>query len=205
MTAVMDSDAWNRIYAGRELVWTSTPNRFLVEEAEALTPARALDFACGEGRNAIWLAERGWRVTGLDFSEVGLEKGRRLAAANGVEVDWVIADALEYEAEPGAFDLVAVLYLQVTAAQRSAAVRNAAAAVAPGGLLLVVAHDSSNIEHGYGGPQDPAILYTAADVAGDLEGAGLQVERAETVGRPVETPGGERVALDARVRARRPA
>ena len=96
-----------------------------------------------------------------------------------------------------------VFYLQVPAAQRRPIVRAAAGAVAPGGRFLLVGHDRRNLEHGHGGPRDPAVLYTAGDVVGDLEGAGLEIERAETVNRPVQTPAGERVALDALVRARR--
>ncbi len=201
----MDRQDWNRRYAGRELLWTGEPNRFLVAEAADLPPGRALDLACGEGRNAVWLAERGWRVTGMDFSEVALTKAQRLAAARGVEAEWVAADLLEHRPEPGAFDLVLLFYLQVPAEQRRPVVRAAAAAVAPGGVLLVVAHDRSNLEQGHGGPQEPAVLYDAEDVAADLDGTGLAVERAERVERPVQTPEGERVALDALVRAVRPA
>ncbi|MGB0095723.1 MAG: class I SAM-dependent methyltransferase [Solirubrobacteraceae bacterium] len=203
MSAAMDSEAWNRRYAGRELVWTSTANRFLIEETTTLPPGRALDVACGEGRNAVWLAERGWQVTGVDFSEVGLEKARGLARGRGVLAQWVVADLLDYTPEPRAFDLVLVFYLQVPAEQRRAIVRTVAETVAPGGLFLLVAHDSSNLEHGHGGPQNPAVLYTANDVVGDLDGVGLQIERAETVTRPVDTPDGERAALDALVRAHR--
>ena len=203
MPATMDNEAWNQRYAGRELVWTSA-NRFLVEETPTLPPGRALDVACGEGRNAVWLAERGWQVTGVDFSEVGLEKAGGLASARGVQAQWVIADLLEYSPEPRRFDLVLVFYLQVPADQRRAIVRTVAEAVAPGGMFLLVAHDSNNLEHGHGGPQDPAVLYTASDVVADLDGSGLQIERAETVRRPVDTPDGERVALDALVRGRRP-
>ena len=203
MTTTMDSAAWDRRYAERELVWTSEPNRFLVAEVSTLPPGRALDIACGEGRNAVWLAERGWQVTGVDFSEVGLEKARELAKSRDVQARWVAADLLDYTPEPRAFDLVLVFYLQVSAAHRRAIVRAVAEAVAPGGMFLLVAHDSSNLEHGHGGPRHPAVLYTADDVADDLEGSGLEIERAETVRRPVDTPDGERVALDALVRARR--
>ena len=203
MLAAMDSESWNRRYAGGELVWTSAANRFLVEETATLPPGQALDVACGEGRNAVWLAERGWQVTGVDFSEVGLEKAGGLASARGVQAQWVIADLLEYTPEPRRFDLVLVFYLQVPADQRRAIVRTVAEAVAPGGMFLLVAHDSSNLEHGHGGPQDPAVLYTASDVVADLDGRGLLIERAETVRRPVDTPDGERVALDALVRGRR--
>jgi SAM-dependent methyltransferase len=203
MRAAMDSDAWNRRYADGELVWTGEPNRFLVTEGAGLEAGRALDVACGEGRNAVWLAEQGWRVTGVDFSQVGLEKARALAAARGVRAEWVTADLRDYTPEPQAYDLVLVLYLQVPAAERRPIVRAAAGAVAPGGVFLLVAHDRGNLEHGHGGPQDPAVLYTAGDVVGDLDGAGLEIERAETVKRPVQTSEGERVALDALVRAHR--
>jgi SAM-dependent methyltransferase len=193
---------WNRRYAGRELLWTAQPNRFLVAEVADLAPGRALDLACGEGRNAVWLAEQGWRVTGVDFSEVALAKAGELAAARGVDASWVRADLLDYRPDRRACDLVVVLYLQVRAAERRQIVRAAAGAVAVGGTLLVVGHDSSNLEHGHGGPRDPSVLYTAADITGDLDGTGLEVERADLVRRPVDTPDGERTALDALVRAR---
>lgn len=76
----MEATEWDRRYAEQELVWSAGPNQFLVEEAAGLAPGRALDVAAGEGRNAVWLAERGWRVTAVDFSTVGIDKGRRIAA-----------------------------------------------------------------------------------------------------------------------------
>jgi len=203
MLMPMDMEEWNRRYAGRELLWTGEPNRFLVAESAGLEPGRALDLACGEGRNAVWLASQGWQVTGVDFSGVALEKARLLADARGVEADWVATDLLEYRPEPRAFDLVIVFYLQVPAAQRRRILRAAAEAVAPRGTFLLVAHDSSNIEQGHGGPQEPEVLYTAEDVVADLDG--LRIERAGRVERPVQTPDGERDALDALVRAVRPA
>ena len=200
----MDSQGWDRRYVGRELVWTSEPNRFLVQEVDGLTPGRALDLACGEGRNAIWLAERGWQATGVDFSKVGLEKARQLEDARGVHAEWIVADLLDYRPEAGTFQLVIVFYLQVPAAERAPILTSAATAVAPGGTFLLVGHDASNIAEGYGGPQNPAVLYTAEDVTRDLQGTGLRIERAERVQRPVQTLEGERIALDALVRACRP-
>jgi len=203
MAQTMGREVWDRRYSGTELVWTAQANRFLVEEVGDLAPGRALDVACGEGRNAVWLAERGWRVTGVDFSQVGLEKARALASARGVQAELVAADLREYHPEQRAFDLVATFYLQVPPDQRRLIMRTLAEAVADGGVLLVVAHDTSNLEHGYGGPQNAAVLYTADDVTADLDGTGLEVERAQTVARPVQVDGGERVALDSLVRARR--
>jgi len=199
----MDSAEWDRRYGVSELLWTGEPNRFLVSETADLRPGRALDLACGEGRNAVWLARQGWQVTGVDFSAVALEKARRLAEANGVKAEWVVADLLEYRSEGRAFDLVLLFYLQVPESQRHEIVRAAADAVAPGGTFLLVAHDRSNLEHGHGGPQEPAVLYTADDVVLDLDD--LRIERAERVERSVQTADGERVALDALVRASRPA
>lgn len=192
---------WNARYAGTELLWTAEPNRLFAAEVESLAPGRALDLACGEGRNAVWLAGRGWDVTAVDFSDVALGKAARLAARRGVEVDWVPADVLEYEPARSSFDLVALLYLQLPAAELARVVRSAAAALAPGGTLLVLGHDAANLEGGYGGPRDPAVLFTPEQVTAALPG--LIVERAEQVRRRVLAEEGERVAIDAFVRARR--
>jgi SAM-dependent methyltransferase len=193
-------DDWNRRYAESELLWTAQPNRFLVAEVADLPPGRALDLACGEGRSAVWLAEQGWQATGVDFSDVALAKGRRLARERGVEVELIEADLLDYEAPKRSFDLVCVLYFQVPADERRLVLRRAAEAVSPGGTLLLVAHDSSNLTDGTGGPSDPRVLYTAEEVAAELPG--LEVEKADRVLRPVD--GAERPAIDALVRARRP-
>jgi SAM-dependent methyltransferase len=197
----VEREDWNRKHGEAGLLFGVEPNRFLVAEVDGLAPARALDLACGAGRNAVWLAERGWTVTGVDFSEVALENARGLAAERGVEVEWVQADVREWEPAAGAFDLVAALYLQVPAEQRRPVLARAAAAVAPGGTLLVVGHDVQNLNGGYGGPKDPRVLFTPDEVAAELPG--LAVEKAERVLRPVATDDGEVQAIDALVRARR--
>ena len=195
--------AWNQRYSGPDLVWGAGPNRFVADELAALTPGRAIDLGAGEGRNAIWLAERGWRVTAVDFSAAGLARAARLAAQRGVSVDWVQADLLDYRPAPGGYDLVLVAYLHLPSASLARVLRAAAAAVAPGGTLLVIGHDRDNIPRGHGGPQDPDRLYTPATVTAEL--AGLAVRRADQVLRPVQTPEGERTAIDTLVRAERPA
>ena len=101
-----------------------------------------------------------------------------------------------------AFELVLLFYVQVPAREHQQIVRAAAKAVTPGGTLLLVAHDSRNLERGYGGPKDAAVLYRPKEIVADLDG--FEIERAELVERPVETPASERVALDALVRAHRP-
>lgn len=192
---------WNARYAQKELVWTAQPNRLFAEEVAGMAPGRALDLACGEGRNAVWLAEQGWRVTGIDFSDVALAKAAELAASRGVEVVWIVADVLAVELEALGFDLVAILYLQLPADELGRAVRAAARAVAPGGTLLVLGHDSTNLVDGHGGPKDPAVLFTPEDVVAEL--GELVVERAEKVRRAVPLEDGEAIAIDAFVRATR--
>jgi SAM-dependent methyltransferase len=202
----VEATHWDERYAQRDLVWGAEPNRWVAQECAALPPGRALDVACGEGRNTLWLAGRGWQVTGVDFSAVALHRAGELAERAGVPdaVRWVRADLREYRPEPDSFDLVMIVYLQLPADQRRTVVRQVAAGLAPGGTLLVVAHDSANLTQGHGGPQDPLVLYTAADVADDLAGLdGVTVQRAESVLRPVEVDGGTRQAVDALLLARR--
>lgn len=167
------------------------PNQFVAAQLADLTAGRALDLAAGEGRNSVWLAERGWQVTAVDFSQVGLEKGRKLAASRGVAgVDWVVADLRDYRPAAAAFELVLIAYLHCDASLRAEVLGRAAAALAPGGTLFVVGHDLANLSDGSGGPQDPAVLYTAQALRAELPG--LSVRRAEPVHRSV----GDATAID---------
>jgi SAM-dependent methyltransferase len=198
----MDSQQWDERYSGAGWQWTTQPNQFVAAELAGLPPGRALDLAAGEGRNTVWLAEHGWRVTAVDFSRVGLDKGRKLSAARGVGqalVDWIVADLRDYQPDRDAFDLVLAAYFQVSAELRAAVLARAAAALAPGGTLFVIAHDLTNLTEGAGGPQDPQVLYTPEAVTAELPG--LRVVRAGRVRRTVERDGGPAIAIDTLVRA----
>ena len=150
-----------------------------------LPPGRALELGTGEGRNAVGLAERGWRVRAVDFSWVALDKRRRLAQTREVRVDWVLGDLRGYQPEPGAYELVLVAYLQLLPVERAAVLGGAAAALARHGTLLVVGHDRSNLAQGLGGPRDPAVLHTPQAIVAEL--TGLTLRRAGRVRRPVDT------------------
>lgn len=198
----MDARAWDERYAASDLVWSREPNQFVAAELADLPPGTAVDLAAGEGRNAIWLASRGWSATAVDFSQVALDKGARLA--EGLDVAWVCADATTWQPDEPV-DLVVMAYFQVPADDRRRAVRGAATMLRPGGTLLLVAHDSTNLTEGTGGPQDPDVLMTAEDVVADLEGLDVEVVRAERVAREVRSAdehGGEerRTAWDCLVR-----
>ena len=200
MRGPVQREDWDRRYAEPNLLWSATPNRFLVREAIGLTPARALDLACGEGRNALWLADLGWHVTAVDYSSVAIEKARERAAAEAADIAFVCVDLLEYEPERGGYELVLVLYLQLPAAERRLVLSRAAGALAPGGTFFLVGHDLTNLRDGVGGPSDPEVLYTPDDIVAEVPG--LVVVKAERVLRDVADA--DRPAIDALVRARRP-
>jgi SAM-dependent methyltransferase len=190
----MDAAEWDERYRASELVWSAGPNQFVEAELADLPPGRALDLAAGEGRNAIWLARRGWDVTAVDFSQAGLDKGRVLA--DGLEIEWVCADATTWTTEPS-YDVCLLAYLQLVGPERRAAVRNGYASLRTGGTFFLVAHDSTNLTEGTGGPQDPSVLMTAEDVLADLGGETFEVHRAGRVPRVVGDGHGEEQAATA--------
>lgn len=188
---------WEGHYGAREQVWSGRPNAALVDVAESLPPGKALDLGTGEGADAVWLAERGWDVTGVDVSETALRRVAKAAAAAGV------ADRVELQRHDlaesfpvGEFDLVSALFLQSPVAfPRDRVLRAAAGAVAPGGLLVVVAHAEMPPWGRRHGP--PVRMPTPeSELAGlGLVAGGWRVERQGRFGREAVGPGGERAVL----------
>ena len=196
-------EKWDERYAGRDYLWDVQPNQFVERHVSDLEPGTAIDLAAGEGRNAVWLAQQGWAVTAVDFSQAGLDKAAKLAGDSGVadRLVTVNADATAWApAEP--VDLVVIAYLQLPPEQVRVALEHAAGWLNPGGRVLVVAHDRSNIEGGYGGPPTPDRCYTVDETVAAL--AVLEIDTAEVAERHVETEDGTHTALDTLVIARRP-
>jgi SAM-dependent methyltransferase len=166
------------------------PNPALVAGVTGLTPGSALEVAAGSGTNAVWLARQGWRTTAVDWSPVGLAAGRAKAAAAGVEIEWLERDLFAWTPPPRSFDLVVIVYLHLPPDERTPVYARAAAAVAPGGRLLIVGHHRLNATEGEGGPPDQSRLFTADEIALELRATDpdLLVERAEVV-RRVPPPG----------------
>ncbi len=214
----MDAAEWDARYSQGELVWGAPPNATVVanvfglDRIVTLRPEgpdgqipplpRALDLACGEGRNALWLATHGWQVHAVDFSQVGVDKGRtvatRLSRSVRNRVTWECADVTDLDAAgvTGPFELILMVFLHLPADRRRALLRRAADLLSPGGTLLVLGHDTRNLTEGYGGPQDPAILFTPEDVVADLgRDSGVDIRKAEPILRPTEG----RDAIDALV------
>jgi SAM-dependent methyltransferase len=167
MSAV-DRESYDELYRSTPAVWSGRPNRQLVVEAADLPPGTALDAGSGEGGDALWLAERGWRVTAVDFSAVALERGAARARERGVEdlIEWRHEDLNVWTPPAAGFDLVSAHYLHATWSDRPGMFAGLAAAVAPGGTLLVVGHlMGDDWGHGQHHAHDPGVLYTAEDVA----------------------------------------
>ncbi|MDQ3609500.1 MAG: methyltransferase domain-containing protein [Actinomycetota bacterium] len=182
---------WDRRYSEQELVFSAEPTSILVELAGGLPSGRALDLGAGEGRNTLWLAQQGWRVTAVDFSRAGLAKAEGRARASGLEINCVHADLREHQPPVQAFDLVLIAFVHPLPAQRPTIFRRAADAVAPGGHLLAVGRDLSDCDSGYGGPPDPQRRYTPERLAGAFPGlAELRRDALRRPPRPDEEPPG---------------
>src|SRR3954447_3662170 len=202
----MDSAGWDERYSGAELVWSAGPNAWVEQHAAPLAPGRALDLGCGEGRHALWLAGRGWAVTAVDFSQVGLDRLTTLADRAGLYpagIRTVHADLADHVPESGTYDLVLIAYMHLPAPTRRVMLHRAADALAPAGHLLLVGHDRASAGKGVGGPPDPALLWTVEEAVADLDGTGLGLILAEQTFRTVATDDGEREAVDTALIARR--
>lgn len=197
----MEAVDWDRRYAEAVRLWSVEPNQFVAAELANVPPGQALDLAAGEGRNAVWLATKGWRVHAVDFSAVALDRGKQFARSQGVSIDWEQVDVRDWTPSKAPYDLVLLSYLHLPWPTMRRVIRAATQAVGPAGLFLLVGHDRENLERGVGGPRDPAVLYRARDVAAELHG--FEVEKALEVEQPVETAEGPRVAIDCLVRATR--
>jgi len=159
-----DQDRWNARYAGDGYLFGTSPNTFLASQRHLLASGqRALAVADGEGRNGVWLAEQGLRVTATDFSATALEKARLLAASRGVEVSFVQADLATWEWTENSFDVVAAIFIQFADPKlREAIFRGIRRTLVPGGLLLLQGYRPEQLQYGTGGPPHAENMYTAA-------------------------------------------
>jgi len=201
LAALFTAEFWDERYGSRPAVWSGHPNRRLVERAADLAPGTALDVGCGEGADAIWLAARGWRVTGADVSRVALSRAAALALQItedpevAARITWRQADVLDFEPEPAAYDLVSAQFMQLPSDLRPAFHAKLAAAVRPGGSLLVVGHDVSDLDTSMGRPHLPDLFFTAAEVAGGLDPGAWEVLVADALERPAVDPDGNSITV----------
>jgi SAM-dependent methyltransferase len=192
----LDATEWDERYRATDRLWSAEPNVFVADRLGGMRPGRGLDLASGEGRNAIWLAEQGWDMTAVDFSDAAIERGR----ATSDEVSWVVADIRDWE-QDDFYDLVVVAYLHLMLDEFERLIRRVVTWLAPGGELFMVGHDRRNMEQGVGGPQVPEVLWDIEEIVPWLDG--LDILEAEIVERVVVGESEPRIALDALIRARR--
>ena len=179
----MDRHQWNERYASQPILWAVDPAPFLSGELGDRPPGRALDLGAGEGRTALWLAEHGWTVTAVDFSDVALERGRQRAEALGIggAVEWICADLVDFDPTGGAYDLVLLMFIHLPPAERRRLLRLATATLNPAGMILVVGYHPVEV------PDDapPGRMrnrFTPEEIVAELDG--LRVERAERLELP---------------------
>lgn len=203
---IMDQGFWDERYRSSPALWSGRPNPQLVAEAAGLTPGTALDVGCGEGADAIWLAERGWQVSAVDISPVALERAAAHAAGAEIaaRITWRRADLLDDAPGAAAFDLVSAQFMQLPRDQRDALFPQLAAAVAPGGTLLIVGHHPADLHTTAARPPMPELFFTAEDLAAGFDPAQWDVLVSEARARPTVDPEGNTVTVqDAVLHARK--
>lgn len=177
------SNMWDERYRREEWVYGKEPNDFLRANAARIPRGSVLSLGEGEGRNAVFLASLGHRVTAVDSSLEGLKKVERLARERDVEVETVHADLATWTPPERAFAGVISIFCHLPPDVRRRAHRAAARALVPGGVLLLEAYRPEQLVFGTGGPKDATMLYTLADLRDDF--AELALEHAEEVEREV--------------------
>jgi 2-polyprenyl-3-methyl-5-hydroxy-6-metoxy-1,4-benzoquinol methylase len=200
------ADFWDERYGSAEALWSGHVNAVVMTETADLPRGRALDIGCGEGGDALWLAERGWRVDGVDVSRVAIERAARHAQELGSEISdrltWEQRDVLEWSPPRGSYDLVSLSFLHLPTSNRKPVYAALAEGVAPGGTFLVAAHHPSDIGV-VPRPPEPDLFFTPEELAADLDD-GWEIVTCEARPRPGTHPDGHEVTLyDTVLRARR--
>lgn len=177
------AEVWNARFAEEGWAYGTAPNDFLAEVADRIPKGRVLCIGDGEGRNGVWLATRGFEVTSLDQSRVGMEKAARLAEERGVPLTTLVADLDGFDFEPKGWSGVVTIFCHLPSALRRRVHRAAVGALAPGGAFVLEAYTPEQLEYKTGGPPVRDLLVTPDDLRGDLEGA--RIERLEQTVRLV--------------------
>ncbi|SFB20800.1 Methyltransferase domain-containing protein [Amycolatopsis marina] len=196
---------WDERYGSATRMWSGNPNPQLVREVADLEPGTALEAGCGEGADAHWLARQGWRVTAMDVSSVAIERGAAHAEPEIADrITWRQADLTSWTAED-TYDLVSAQFIHFPQPLRERVYTQLAAAVAPGGTLLVVAHHPHDMhtakDHR---PQEPDLFFTAEELAESLDPKEWEIVTTDARPRVATTPDGNEISIrDTVLRARR--
>ena len=179
----MNPDFWNQRYSEENFAYGEEPNAFVAAVADRLPPGRALEIGCGQGRNAVFLAQQGLTVTGVDSSEIGLERGAELAARRHVDVEWMKVDLNSFEPGHGCWEVIVSTFVHLPPDLRRDVHRKLVEALHPGGVLVLEAYTPKQLDYGTGGPPVLAMLVSLEDLRADFEG--LEFEHGVEFVRPV--------------------
>jgi SAM-dependent methyltransferase len=186
---------WDERYQSAGQLWSGQPNPQLAAQTAELAPGAALDAGCGEGADAIWLASRGWTVTGVDVSAVALDRAAGYAAAAGEQIagriTWRREDLRSWTPEPARFDLVSAQFMFLPPAEQASLYERLAAAVRPGGTLLVVTHHADDLHANVGRTGEPDMFLSAEQLAGALARGDWDVLVAEARDRSAKDVDGQ--------------
>ena len=174
---------WDQRYNTPEYIYGKTPNDFLVEMIDRLPKGEVLSLAEGEGRNGVYLAQQGCRVTGVDSSAIALQKARNLAAERGVQLNTLHRNLSELEIEPAAWDAVVSIFCHLPAPLRASLHRQVVQGLRPGGCLLLEAYTPRQLEFRTGGPPTIELMMDLKTLRQELEG--LNLEHAREVERDI--------------------
>lgn len=183
-----EREFWDEIWSGTDDIGSGS-DELLAAYVESLTPGRALELGCGSGRNAVWLAQKGWQVTAVDFSTAAVAKVKQLSQQAGVTVHAETADAASYRPN-GHFDLITSFYIQLPTSERRRMLATASDALAPGGSLLFVSHDASVPPHSWF-PEERLTLTTPEQVVAELPGLHITEARVVIGAAPPHAEGHE--------------
>lgn len=176
---------WDQRYSSKSFAYGTEPNDFLAEHAHLIPPGKSLCLADGEGRNGVFLATLGHRVTAVDSSEVGLKKAQKLATQKRVNIHTVHNDLADFEIEPDTYTGIVSIFCHLPSSLRHKVYRDCVSALRPGGVFILEGYTPDQIGRGTGGPPSPDLLILIEDLKNDLQGLDLSIAH-ETERRIIE-------------------
>ncbi len=175
---------WDQRYAESEYVYGTNPNEFFKKELDNLTPGKLLLPAEGEGRNAVYAAEKGWIVSAFDQSEEGRKKAQLLAASRDVTIDYKIRDLEALDYTPGHFDAIALVFVHTSSLKRKVIHRNLIKFLKPGGTLILIGYSKEQLQYNSGGPKEESMLFSLEELKEDF--ADMQIHSIEHLEKEIE-------------------
>jgi SAM-dependent methyltransferase len=166
-------EQWDSRYSAEEYIYGKEPNSYYRSVLDTLEPGHILLPGEGEGRNAVYAAKRGWRVTAFDISIEARRKAEALAKSEGVEISYLTGSFEEISLQAGSFDCIALIYVHMYHADREAYTNKLSGALKHGGTLLMEAFSKRQIENNSGGPKDISMLFSAEEVRKEFSTLGI--------------------------------